>query len=324
MHGISAAALTMAAATAPAQPYPARPVTVITSGVPFGLTDISARLVALKVTDTLGQPVAVQNRVQADGTAAGAAVARAAPDGHTLLVVDDRHTVNPHLGRNIPYDARGDFAPVSLLTRAPLVLIVNTHVPARTVAELAQLAKAKPGLVTFAAMGPASSARLLTEMLKLDARVSVTGVPYGDAAQALAQVAGGGTDAIFTTLPGAAEHLKSGRVRALAITAEAPSATLPGVPLMKDAYPAFVVYFWVGMLAPAKTPPAIIARLNADVVKVLRSEELKTRLGDLGLEAVGSTPAEFEQWLKLEFERWGRVVREGKVVTRGAGASSPA
>jgi tripartite-type tricarboxylate transporter receptor subunit TctC len=102
-------------------------------------------------------------------------------------------------------------------------------------------------------------------------------------------------------------------VRALAITAEAPSATLPGVPLMKDAYPAFVVYFWVGMLAPAKTPPAILARLNADVVKVLRSEELKTRLGDLGLEAVGSTPAEFEQWLKREFERWGRVVREGKV-----------
>ena len=302
------AALTMMAAGIFAQPYPAKPITIVTPGTPFSLTDISARLVALKVTDTLGQPVAVQNRVEAGGAAGIAAVARANPDGYTLLAVDEAHTVNPHLVKGLPYDALADFTPVSLLVRAPFVLVVNTHVPARTVAELVQLAKAKPALVTFATTGPAAPSRLLMEMLKLDARVSVTAVPYQDIDQALGQVAGGGTDAMFTTVRGAGEHVKSGRIRALAITADAPDAAFPDLPLMKSVYPEFVSWFWVGMLAPAKTPPPIVARLNADVVKVLRTEELRTRLGDLGLQTVGSTPDEFGQLLKREFERWGRVV----------------
>ena len=313
---VLATALTMAAAAILAQTYPARPITIVTPATPFSLTDISARLVALKVTDTLGQPVGVQNRMEAGGTAGIDAVARAAPDGYTLLVIDEGHTIQPHLVKNLPYDALADFAPVSLFVRAPFVLVVNTHVPARTVAELAHLAKARPGLVTFATTGPGSPARLLAEMLKLDARVSVTGVPYPDLSQALAQVAGGGTDAIFTTVPAAVEHLKTGRVRALAVTTDAPSAALPDVPLMKSSYPEFVSYFWVGMLAPMKTPAAVLGRLNGDVVRVLRSEELKTRLGDLGLETVGSTPGEFEQLLRREFERWGRVVKDASLVTK--------
>jgi len=312
-RGILAAVLTTTVAAACAQPYPAKPVKVLTPGEPFGLTDISARLVALKVTDTLGQPVAVENRLGAGGTVAAAAAARAAPDGYTLLVVDERHVVSPHLFRKLSYDAVADFVPVSLLARAPLVLIVNSHVPAKTVAELAQLARAKPGLVTVATTGPASAARLFMEALKIDARVSVTSAPYPDAAEALTNVAGGRTDAVFATIREAGDHLASGRVRALAVTSEAPSAALPGVPPLKDVYPAFVAYFWVGMLAPAKTPPAIVARLNDDAAKVLRTEELRDRFGNLGLETVGSSQAEFEQWLKREFERWGRVVREGKV-----------
>jgi len=308
LQAVMAAVLTIAA-TAIAQPYPTKPITIVTPAIPFSLTDISARLVALKVTDTLGQPVAVQNRVEAEGTAATAAVAKGAADGYTLLAVDQGHTISPHLVKSLPYDAIGDFSPISLIVRAPFVLVVNSHVPARTVAELTQLAKARPGVVTFATTGTASPTRLLMEMLKLDARVSVTGVPYQDIGQALGQVAGGGTDAIFTTVPSAAAHLKGARIRALAVTTDAPSAAFPDVPLMKSAYPEFVSYFWVGMLAPAKTPPAIVARLNADVIKVLRTEELKTRLGDLGLEIVGSTQGEFDLLLKREFERWGRVVR---------------
>ena len=313
LPGVVAAAMALAAAMTHAQQYPTGPVRVITPGVPFGLTDISARLVALKVAETLGQQVIVQNRTEADGTAGTAVVARSVPDGHTLLVADGSHAVNAHLFRNLDYDALADFAPVSLLARVPYVLVVNSHVPARSLAALAQLAKAKPGLVTFATTGVASPARLAMEMFKLDAGVSVTNAPYESSGDALTGVAGGRTDALFVTVPGAADHVASGRIRALAVTSEAPSPALPGVPVMKDAFPAFVAYFWVGMLAPAKTPPAIVARLNADVVKVLRSEELKTRLGNLGLEAVGSTPGEFDQFLKREVERWGRVIRAQKI-----------
>lgn len=313
LPGVVAAAMALAAAMTHAQQYPTGLVRVITPGVPFGLTDISARLVALKVAETLGQQVIVQNRTEADGTVGTAVVARSVPDGHTLLVADGSHAVNAHLFRNLDYDALADFAPVSLLARVPYVLVVNSHVPARSLAALAQLAKAKPGLVTFATTGVASPARLAMEMFKLDAGVSVTNAPYESSGDALTGVAGGRTDALFVTVPGAADHVASGRIRALAVTSEAPNPALPGVPVMKDAFPAFVAYFWVGMLAPAKTPPAIVARLNADVVKVLRSEELKTRLGNLGLEAVGSTPGEFDQFLKREVERWGRVIRAQKI-----------
>ena len=313
LPGVVAAAMALAAAMTHAQQYPTGLVRVITPGVPFGLTDISARLVALKVAETLGQQVIVQNRTEADGTVGTAVVARSVPDGHTLLVADGSHAVNAHLFRNLDYDALADFAPVSLLARVPYVLVVNSHVPARSLAALAQLAKAKPGLVTFATTGVASPARLAMEMFKLDAGVSVTNAPYESSGDALTGVAGGRTDALFVTVPGAADHVASGRIRALAVTSETPNPALPGVPVMKDAFPAFVAYFWVGMLAPAKTPPAIVARLNADVVKVLRSEELKTRLGNLGLEAVGSTPGEFDQFLKREVERWGRVIRAQKI-----------
>lgn len=310
---IACAALALTAATAHAQQYPTGVVRVITPGVPFGLTDISARLVALKVAETLGQQVIVQNRTEADGTAGTALVARSAPDGHTLLVVDGSHAVNAHLFKNLDYDALADFAPVSLLARVPFALVVNAHVPAKSLAALVQVAKAKQGFVTFATTGPVSPARLAMEVFKLDAGVSVTGAPYEDVPQALSGVSGGRTDAIFATVPAVSEHVGSGRIRALAVTSDAPSPALPGTPVMKDTYPAFVIYFWVGMLAPAKTPAAIVARLNADVVKVLRSEELKTRVGALGLETVGSTPDEFGQLLKREVERWGRVIRAQKI-----------
>lgn len=312
-RAVAGTAMALAAAAAGAQAYPTGVIRVITPGFPFGHTDITARLVALKIAETLGQQVIVQNRTEADGTTGAALVARSAPDGHTLLVVDGTHTVNAHLLRNLDYDTIADFAPVSLLARTPLVLVVNAHVPAKSVSGLVQLAKAKPGLVTFATTGPVSAARLMMEALKLEGGIRVTAASYEDVAQALAGVAGGRTDAIFVTVPSAADHVAGGRIRALAVTSEAPSPALPGVPVMKDAFPAFVAYFWVGMLAPAKTPSAILARLNADVVTVLRSEELKTRLGNLGLEAVGSTPGEFDQLLKREVERWGRVVREQKV-----------
>jgi len=296
-------------AVAAAQPYPAGPVRIIVSEVPTSLTDISARLVALKLTDTLGRSVVIENRAGAAGTIGTAEVAKAAPDGRTLLVVSGSHAINQHLYRNLRYDTVADLAPVALLSRAPLVLVVNPNVPARTVSELVQLAKARPGTVDFATLGPGSPARLLMEMLKLEARVNVASVPYKGEAQALADLVGGRVDAMFQIVPGAAALVNGGRLRALAVTSDAPSAELPGVPVMKDSYPDFTAQFWVGMLAPAKTPPAIIARLNTDVTMLLRSEELRTRFGNLGLETVGGTPGEFGQWIGREMERWGRVIR---------------
>jgi tripartite-type tricarboxylate transporter receptor subunit TctC len=300
-------------AVAAAQPYPAGPVRIIVPDAPTSLTDISARLVALKLTDALSEDVVVENRAGVGGTIGTAEVAKAEPNGQTLLVISDSHATNLHLFRNLKYDTVTDFAPVSLLARVPLVLVVNPNVPARTVSELVHLARAKPGAVDFATFGPGSQARLLMEMLKLEARVEVTNVAYRGAGQALADLVGGRVDATFQTVPGVAALVKAGRLRALAVTSETPSAALPGVPVMKEYYPDYVAQFWVGMLAPAKTPPAIIARLNAEVVKVLRSEELRTRFGNLGLEAVGSTTSELDQWIHLEMERWGKVIRSQKI-----------
>jgi tripartite-type tricarboxylate transporter receptor subunit TctC len=296
-------------AVAAAQPYPAGPVRIIVPDAPTSLTDISARLVALKLSDALGENVVVENRAGAGGTVGTAEVAKAAPDGRTLLVVSGSHAVSLHLYRNLKYDAVADLAPVALLSRAPLVLVVNPNVPARTVSELVQLAKAQPGAVDFATLGPGSPARLLMEMLKLEARVNVTSVPYKGEGQALADLVGGRVDAMFQIVPGAVALVKGGRLRALAVTSDAPSAELPGVPVMKNNYPDFTAQFWVGMLAPAKTPPAIISRLNSDVTMLLGSEELKTRFGNLGLETVGGTPGESGQWITREMERWGRVIR---------------
>ncbi len=300
-------------AIAAAQSYPVGPVRVIVPDVPTSLTYISARLVALKLTDALSADVIVENRAGAGGTIGTAAVAKAAPDGQTLLVISDSHATNLHLFRNLKYDTVADFAAVSLLARAPLVFVVNPNVPARTVSELVRLARAKPGALDFATLGPGSQSRLLMEMLKLEARVEVTSVPYRGAGQALPDLVGGRVDAMFQTVPGVAALVKAGRLRALAVTSETPSSELPGVPVMKEYYPDYVAQFWVGMLAPAKTRLAIIARLNAEVVKVLRTEELKTRFGNLGLEAVGSTPGEFDRWNHLEMERWGRVIRAQKI-----------
>jgi len=307
----AAIALTLVATVGIGQPYPARPVTIIVPDARFRLADISARLVALKLTDVLGQPVLVENRIGAGGATAPAA-AKAAPDGYTLLVVPADYAAGPRLFRNLHYDSGADFAPISLLVRTPFVLAVNAGVPAKSVKELVQLAKSKPGAVTFATLGPASQTRLLMEMLRVEAGVNIAGAQYEDAAPALADLAGGMVDAMFPTVQSAVAHVASGRLRALAVTSESPAAALPGVPLMKDAFPACVAQYWVGMLAPAKTSPAIIARLNSDIAEVLRSDELKTRFGDLGLDTVGGTPDEFGQLIKGEMERWGSVMRARK------------
>ena len=278
-----------------------------------GLADICARLVAAKLGETLGQSFLVENRPGAGGTLGTAAAVKAAPDGYTLLAVFDSHATNPALFASLPYDTLADLAPVSLLARGPLVLVVRPGLGAADVAEFVKLARSKPGAINFATVGPGSPARLLMELFRLEAGIDVTMVAYKGAVTALADLVGGQVDAMFATVPSVSPHLKAGRLRALAITSSRTSAVLPGVPAMSETYPGFVSEAWVGLLAPARTPPEIVARLNAEVARILGLPDTKARFAELGLEAVAGTPEELDRWIRAEMERWGRVIREQRI-----------
>lgn len=310
---IAGLTLAIAALSAGAQPYPSRPIRIIVSNAPAGMPDITARLVAAKLAEGLGQQVIVENRAGAGSTIGTAAVVKAPPDGYTLLVVIDSHAKNPHLFKNLEYDTVKDLAPVSLLVRGPLILVVHPGVPARTVKEFVQLARARPGAINFATVGPGSPARLLMELLKVEARIDVTNVPYKGAGLALTDLVGGQVDAMFPTITSAAAHLKSGRLRGIAVTSEQRSPALPAVPTMRDVYPNFVAESWAGLLAPARTPPEIIARLNAEVAKALALPDLKARLAELGIEPAAGTPGDFDKLIRADIERWGKVIRAQKI-----------
>ena len=296
-----------------AQSYPRKPIRLIVPNAPAGLADITARLVAAKLTDALGQPVIVDNRVGAGSTIGTAAAVKATPDGYTLLAVFDSHATNPHLFKNLEYDTLADLAPIALLVRGPLLLAVNARLGIKTVQDLVRLAAAKPGAINFATVGPGSPARLLGELFRLQAKVDITLVPYKGAGTAINDLIAGEVDAMFATVPSLNPHVKTGRLRAIAVTSEKRSAALPGVPTMNETYPEFRAESWVGLLTPARTPPEIVARLNAEVSKVLALSELKARFTELGYETVGGTPAQFDHWIRVELERWGKLIREQKI-----------
>ena len=296
-----------------AQPYPSRPIKLVVPNAPGGLSDITARLVAPGLGDRLGQPIVIENRPGAGGTIATSAVAKAAPDGYTLIAVFDAHASNPHLFHNLDYDGIADFAAVSLLVRGPLVLVVHPGVAAKSAAELAGLARARPGAINFAAVGPGSPARLLAEYFKLAAGIEFTIVPYKGAAPALTDLVSGQVDAMFATVPSISSHLKAARLRALAVTSEKPTPAVPWAPTMGESYPGYAAEAWVGLLAPARTPPEVIERVHDGVARTLAVAELRERFAAMGLEAVGGAPAELERWMRVETERWGRVIREQKI-----------
>ena len=312
-------AITLAILAAPGFPqvsapsYPGKPVRIIVPNAAGGLADICARLVAAKLSEAFGQQFLVENRPGAGGTLGTAAAAKAAPDGHTLLAVFDSHATNPHLFRNLPYDTLADFAPISLLVRGPLVLVVRPDLGPNTVAELVTLARSRPGAINFATVGPGSPARLLMELLRIEAGIDVTMVAYKGAGLALGELVGGQVDAMFATVPSIRSHYRAGRLRALAITSGHRSAIAPGVPAMSEFYPGFVAEAWVALLAPARTPPEIVARINAEVSRVLAQPEIRERFADQGLEAAGGAPAQLDRWIRAEIERWGRVIRERKI-----------
>src|SRR6266581_3783673 len=308
-----ALAILAAAPQASGQGYPNKPVRIIVPNAASGLADICARLVAAKLGEALGRQFLVENRPGAGGTLGTAAAVRAAPDGYTLLAVFDSHAANPHLFGNLPYDTLADLAPISLLVRGPLVLVVRPGLGVASAGDFVKLAKSRPGAINFAVVGPGSPARLLMELLKIEAGIEVTMVSYKGAGLALGDLVGGEVDAMFATVSSIRSHYRAGRLRALAITSEHRSTIAPGVPAMNELYPGFVAEAWVALLAPARTPPEIVARINAEVSRILAQPEMKERFADQGLEAAGGTPSQLDRWIRAEIERWGRVIREQRI-----------
>ena len=308
------AVLALACAVAPApvlgQAWPARPVKVVVPYPPGGPTDIVGRVVAQKLAEQTGQPFVIENRPGAGANIGAEAVARAAPDGYTLLVATTGHAVNATLFKAPGYRVLQDFAPVSQLTAGPLVVVVNPSLPARNMRELAALARERPGMITYASSGNGASTHLAAEMFNTMAGVRMTHVPYKGSAPALADTAGGQTSVMFDTMLSAMPQVRSGRLRALATTGAARSAAAPDLPTVAESgFPGFEAIAWNGLMAPAGTPSEIVSRLNAEVRKALEVPEVRERFASQGFTASWSEPEAFRAFLQAEVEKWGRVVK---------------
>lgn len=305
-----AIACALTCGTALAQGYPTKTVRMV---VPFpagGSTDIVGRTVAQKLSETWGQPVVVDNR-PGGGTVIGTeAVARAAPDGYTLLVTPAPFTVNASLVPKLPYDTLGDFAPITLLNTTPLVVVVNPGVPAKSIKELIALAKARPGQLNFGSSGTGGSNHLAGELFNAMAGVKMVHIPYKGNAPALTDLAGGHVDVVFNGLTSALALIKGGKLRALAVTSLKRSGVLPDMPTLDElGLKGFEAVAWNGLNAPAKTPREIITRINSDAVRIVNSPELKERLKAEGSDPVGNTPEEYAAFLRDEVAKWAKVIK---------------
>ena len=296
---------------ASAQPYPSRPIRLI---VPFpggGATDIVGRLVAQKLSEGLGQAVIVENRAGAGGTVGSAAAAKSAPDGYTLLYGSTSTlAIAPGLYRNLAYDPRAAFAPLSLVSRGPILIAINAEVPAHSLRDFIDLARQSPGKYSYGSGGSGTPGHLAAELFKSVAGVNLLHVPYKGAAPAITDLAGGQVHIIFDSQASLLAHLKSGKVRALAITGPARSSALYEVPTTAEAgLPQYDGYFWSGVVAPAGTPPDVVARLNAVLVLALSMPDMREKLASHGLDPAGNSPQQFAAYISAEIDRWAAVIK---------------
>jgi len=290
--------------------YPSRPIKLIVPFPPGGATDIVGRLLAQKLQEALGQPVVVENKAGAGSNIGSEQVARAAPDGYTLLLGTIANATNMSIYKNMPYDTLRDFAPVTQTMSAPSVLVVTNALPANNLKELIALAKAQPGKLSFASSGAGGSPHLAGELLKLRAGIDLIHVPYKGAAPALVDVVSGVVSMGFKTALSAIPHMQSGKLKPVAVAATRRLAQIPNVPTMAEAgLPDFEVSSWNGVLAPARTPPEVIARLNQELVRILATQDIKDRFAAQAAEPVGSTPEQFRAYIRSEIDVWGQVVK---------------
>lgn len=298
-----------------AQAFPSRPIRIVIGFPAGGGIDILARLMAPKMSERLGQPVIVENRPGANGQIATQGVAQSEPDGHTILFgTTGNLAVNPVLYVGRPgMNMERDFTPLSHVASLAFVLVVNPSVEAKSVAELIALAKSKPGKVLFGSSGPGGLPHLSGELLNIQAGIKTVHVPYRGSAPAFTDLISGQVHLVFDALAIAQPHIEAGRVRALATTGAARMKALSSVPTVKDTLPKFEVVNWYGMSVRHGTPPEIVAKLNQEVVNALRAPDVAARAASLGLDLVGSTPAEFDKFQRAEIAKWGDVIRAANI-----------
>jgi tripartite-type tricarboxylate transporter receptor subunit TctC len=302
------------AASAIAQDYPTRPIKFVVPYPPGGGTDVVARILVEPLAAELGQPIVIDNRGGAAGNLGTDIVAKSPADGYTILFTLSSHTINPKLYEKLPFDVERDFAPISLAAQIPQILVANPSVPITSIKELIAYAKANPGKLNYASVGIGSPAHIAGELLKLKTGIDMVHVPYKGGGPAVTDTIGGQVQLAFVSLPAALQHVKSGRLRAIAVTSAKRSASAPEVPTIAESgVPDYAVESWYGALAPAKTSPATVARLNAAFRKVLDDAQVKERLFAQGAEAAPSTPAEFDRVIKDELAKWELVIKTARI-----------
>ena len=298
------------AAAAQADNYPSRSIRIVVPFPPGGATDAAARLVATKMSEKWGQPVVIDNRAGAGGNVGSDIVAKSAPDGYTLVMgVTGSHAINISLYSKMPYDPVADFVAISQVAVVPNVVVVHPSVPARTLAELVALAKREPGKLNYASLGNGTAAHLGMELLKSAAGIDITHVPYKGSAPAVTDLLAGQVQVMVDGLPSALQHVKAGKLRAIALTSLHRAPALPDLPTIAETYPGFYADAWSGLFAPKGTPAAIVNQLSTEVQRILRLPDVREKLAALGAEPVGSTQAEFAAHVKREIDKWAQVVK---------------
>ena len=295
------------------QSYPTKPVRLI---VPFGAGgpgDAIGRMIGKQLTESFGQPVVIDNRSGATTIIGTEIAAKSPPDGHTLLLISTTHAVNPSLFKKLPYDPIKDFAPITLITATPFMLGVHPSVPTSSVAELIALARNKPGTLNYGSSGAGSSIHLTTELLKAAANIQLTHVPYKGSGPAFIDLIGGQIQLLFSSTVSTLPHVKSGKVRGLAITSLKRAVALPDIPTIAETYAGFESSSWFGLLTPAKTPPTVIDRLLKDTRTALKSNEVNQALRSQGAEPGGLSSAEFGTYFQAEIKKWAGVVKSAGI-----------
>lgn len=296
-----------------AQEWPNRPIRLLVGYPPGGPADVTARLIAPHLTEALGQQIVIDNRAGAGGTVAATLLLRAEPDGNTIgIVANGEMAISPNL-RKLPYDPVKDFQTVSRIGANQLALVVHPGVPAKNVAELVALAKAKPGTVNFASAGTGSTAHLAGELFKSLAAIDIVHVPYKGAGPALADVIGGQVHMLITGYPGALPHVKAGRLRALGATGAKRMTAAPDLPTIGETVKGYEVNSSYGILVPLRTPKPIVTRLHKEIAAIVQKPDVRERLIALGFEPEGNTPAEFAAQIRSELAKWAKVIKVAKV-----------
>ena len=312
---VAVAVALCAALPAAAQDWPSKPVRLIVPFSPGGVTDNSARVIAEKLGARLGQQVIVDNRPGASGNIGTEAVAKSQPDGYTLVLgFDGTMVINPHVFSKLQFDTLRDFAPVTKLGDATLILVAHPSVPVANLAELVAYSKKQPGGVAYGTSGTGGTPHLAGELLVQRSGANLVHVPYKGGGQAIGDVVGGQIPLVYTAIATAQQYVKSGRLKGIAVSSEKRSSALPEVPtFIEGGQPGFVVVSWTGILAPAKTPRPVIERLQKEIAVVLADPEVRTRYEALGIEPVGNTPDQFAAQIRDDLARWEKVVKQANI-----------